>query len=77
MNTYYAECTVNFTDNSDEIPWENSEVYSFIITASNVKNGRQMAEKLAIKELDRDLGKMDDANVVITTFYKTFSDARC
>ena len=60
MKTYYAECTVSFTDNSEKEPWKSSETYSYIIEANNKKEGKADAEKRAIEELERELGKMDD-----------------
>ena len=76
MKTYYAECTVSFTDNSENEPWESSENYSFIIEANNKKEGKADAEKKAIEELERDLGKMDDIKVVIDIFHRTTDGAR-
>jgi hypothetical protein len=76
MKTYYAECTVSFTDNSEKEPWESSETYSYIIEASNKKQGKADAKKRAIEELERELGKMDDVKVVIDTFHETFEGAR-
>ena len=76
MKTYYAECTVSFTDNSEDEPWKSSETYSYIIEANNKKEGKADAEKRAIEELYRQLGKMDDVKVIIDTFYATFEDAR-
>jgi len=74
--TYYVECTVSFTDNSEEEPWKSSETYSYIIEANNKKEGKADAEKQAKEELERELGKMDDVKVVIDTFYQTFEGAR-
>ena len=76
MKTYYAECTVNFTDNSEEEPWKSSETYSYIIEANNKKEGKADAKKKATEELEQELGKMDDVKVVIDTFYETFEGAR-
>ena len=76
MKTYYAECTVNFTDNSEDEPWKSSETYSFIIEAANKKEGKANAEKRAKEELKRELGKMDNVKVIIDTFYSTFEGAR-
>ena len=76
MKTYYAECTVSFTDNSEDEPWKSSETFSFIIKANNKKEGKADAEKKAIEELERDLGKKDDVKVVIDTFHQTSDDAR-
>jgi len=76
MKTYYAECTVSFTDNSEKEPWKSSETYSYIIEANNKKEGKADAEKRANEELERELGKMDDVKVVIDTFYTTFEGAR-
>lgn len=76
MKTYYVECTVSFTDNSEDVPWKSSETFSFIIDANNKKDGKADAEKKAIEELERDLGKMDDVKVVIDTFHQTSDDAR-
>jgi len=76
MRTYYAECTVSFTDNSEDEPWKSSETYSYIIEANNKKEGKADAEKRAKEELLRELGKMDDVSVVIDEFYRTFEDAR-
>ena len=76
MKTYYAECTVSFTDNSEDVPWKSSETYSYIIEANNKKEGKADAEKRATEELKRELGKMDDVKVVIDTFYETFEGAR-
>jgi hypothetical protein len=75
MKTYYAECTVSFTDNSDEKPWKSSETFSFIIQENNKKAGKAEAKKRGLEELERDLGKMDDVNVVIDIFYETSEDA--
>ena len=75
MKTYYAECTVSFTDNSEDEPWKSSETYSYIIEANNKKEGKEDAKKIAIEELERELGKMDDVKVVIDTFYETFEGA--
>ena len=77
MKTYYAECTVSFTDNSEDEPWKSSETFSFIIEANNKKKGKADAEKKAIEELERDLGKMDDVKVVIDTFHQTSDDVHC
>ena len=77
MKIYYAECTVSFTDNSDETPWKSSETYSFILQAKNKRKGRKDAEEIAKEELKRDFGKMDDVSVVIDTFYRTYADATC
>ena len=76
MKTYYAECTVSFTDNSEDEPWESSETYSYIIESNNKKEGKEDAKKIAIEELERELGKMDDVKVVIDTFYQTCESAR-
>jgi hypothetical protein len=76
MKTYYAECTVYFTDNSDGEPWKSNETFSFIIEANNKKKGKMDAEKRAIEELERDLGKMDDVKVVVDILHQTLSDAR-
>uniref|UniRef100_A0A6M3J5W8 Uncharacterized protein n=1 Tax=viral metagenome TaxID=1070528 RepID=A0A6M3J5W8_9ZZZZ len=76
MKTYYAECTVSFTDNSETEPWKSSETYSYIIDADNKKEGKADAEKRAKEELERELGKMDDVKVVINTFHQTFEGAR-
>lgn len=46
------------------------------IEANNKKEGRADAKKKATEELERELGKMDDAKVVIDTFYETFEGAR-
>jgi len=40
MKTYYSECTVSFTDNSESSPWKSSETYSYIIEANNKKEGK-------------------------------------
>ena len=42
------------------------------IIEANKKEGKADAEKRAIEELERELGKMDDVKVVIDTFYATF-----
>jgi len=76
MKTYYAECTVSFTDNSENEPWKSSETYSYIIEANNKKEGKIDAKKRAIEDLEDELGKMDDVKVVIDTFYETFEGAR-
>ena len=76
MKTYYAECTVSFTDNSEDEPWESSETYSYIIEANNKKEGKADAEKRVTEDLEQELGKMDDVKVVIDTFYETFEGAR-
>lgn len=76
MKTYYAECTVSFTDNSEDEPWKSSEIYSYIIDANNKKDGKAGAKKRAKEELERELGEMDDVKVVINTFYQTFEGAR-
>jgi len=76
MKTYYAECTVSFTDNSEDAPCKSSETYSYIIEANGKKEGKADAEKRATEELERELGKMDDVKVVIDTFYATFEGAR-
>jgi len=76
MKTYYAECTVSFTDNSETEPWKSSETYSYIIESNNKKEGKRDAEKRATDELTRELGKMDDVKVVIDTFHLTFEGAR-
>ncbi|MFW6243050.1 MAG: hypothetical protein ACOC2W_02730 [bacterium] len=76
MKTYYAECTVSFTDNSEDEPWKSSEIYSYIIDANNKKDGKADAKKRAKEELERELGEMDDVKVVINTFYQTFEGAR-
>lgn len=76
MKTYYSECTVSFTDNSEKEPWKSSETYSYIIEANNKKEGKADAEKRATEELERELGKMDDVKVVIDTFYETCEGAR-
>ena len=76
MKTYYAECTVSFTDNSENEPWKSSETYSYIIEADNNKEGKADAEKQDKEELERELGNMDDVKVVIDTFYQTFEGAR-
>jgi len=76
MKTYYAECTVSFTDNSEDEPWKSSETYSYIIEADNKKEGKADAGKRATEELEGELGKMDDVKVVIDTFYATFEGAR-
>lgn len=75
MKTYYAECTVIFTDNSEDEPWESSETYSYIIEANNKKEGKADAEKRATEDIEQELGKMDDVKVVIDTFYETFEGA--
>ena len=75
MKTYYAECTVSFTDNSEDEPWESSETYSYIIEANNKKEGKADAEKRSTEDLEQELGKMDDVKVVIDTFYETFEGA--
>ena len=75
MKTYYAECTVSFTDNSEDEPWESSETYSYIIEANNKKEGKEDAEKRATEDIEQELGKMDDVKVVIDTFYETFEGA--
>ena len=76
MKNYYAECTVSFTDNSEDEPWKSSETYSYIIQANNKKEGKKDAKKMAIENLERELGKMDDVKVVIDTFHQTSDDAR-
>lgn len=76
MKTYYAECTVSFTDNSEDEPWKSSENYSYIIKAANKKEGKMNAEERAKEELNQELGKMDDVKVVIDIFHATFEDAR-
>ena len=76
MKNYYAECTVSFTDNSEDEPWKSSETYSYIIQVNNKKEGKKDAEKMAIENLERELGKMDDVKVVIDTFHQTPDDAR-
>lgn len=76
MKTYYAECTVSFTDNSEDEPWKSSETYSYTIEATNKKEGKADAEKQAKEDLERELGKMDDVKVVIDTFHQTFEGAR-
>ena len=76
MKTYYTECTVSFTNNSEEQPWKSSETYSYIIEANNKKEGKIDAEKRATEELERELGKMKDVIVSIDVFYKTFEGAR-
>ena len=76
MKNYYAECMVSFTDNSEEEPWKSSETYSYIIEADNKKEGKADAEKRAIEDLKRELGKMDEVKVVIDTFYQTLEGAR-
>lgn len=76
MKTYYAECTVYFTDNSEGEPWKSNETFSFIIEANNKKEGKMDAEKMAKEELERELGKMDDVKVVIDIFHQTSNDAR-
>jgi hypothetical protein len=76
MKTYYAECTVSFTDNSDETPWKSNETYSFIIQAKNKLKAKTQAVNLAKDELKEQLGKMDDVKVVIDTFYLTFDNSR-
>ena len=76
MKTYYAECTVSFTDNSEKEPWESSETYSFIIEANNKKEGKADAVKKAEEKLKHELGKMDDVSTQIDTFYETCEGAR-
>jgi len=76
MRTYYAECTVSFTDNSEDEPWKSSETYSFIIEADNRKEGKADAVKMAEEKLIQELGKMDDISTNIDTFYATFEGAR-
>ena len=76
MKTYYAECTVSFTDNSEKESWKSSETYRYIIEANNKKEGKVDAIRKATKELEREFGKMDDVKVVVDTFHTTFADAR-
>jgi len=76
MKTYYAECTVSFTDNSEDEPWKSSETYSYIIEANNKKKGKTDVEKRATKELEQELGKMDNVKAVIDIIYQTYEDAR-
>ena len=76
MKTYYAECTVSFTDNSEDKPWESSETYSYIITAKNKKKGKADVMKRATEELKRELGKMDNVKAVIDIIHQTYEDAR-
>jgi hypothetical protein len=76
MKTYYAECTVSFTDNSEDEPWKSSETYSFIIEANNKKEGKADAVKKAEEKLNDELGKMDDVSTNIDTFYETCEGAR-
>ena len=76
MKTYYAECTVSFTDNSEEEPWKSNETYSYIIEANNKKEGKADAKERAIADFNEDLGEMDDVKVVVDTFYETFEGAR-
>jgi predicted unusual protein kinase regulating ubiquinone biosynthesis (AarF/ABC1/UbiB family) len=76
MNTYYADCEVSFTDNSEDLPWNGSEGYSFIIQAKNKKEGKEEAQRLAKEELINQLGEMDNVFVKIHQFYRTTDDAR-
>jgi len=76
MRTYYAVCTVNFTDNSGGTPWRAYETYSFIIHANNKKEAKAWVKQLAEEELERDLGKMDELLIVIDTLYQTSENAR-
>jgi len=76
MKTYYVECEVSFIDNSEEKQWKSSEIYSFIITAKNEKEGKVDAINKAKEELINQNRKMDDVNVIIHQFYVTDSCAR-
>ncbi|MBT3209122.1 MAG: hypothetical protein HN704_14685 [Bacteroidetes bacterium] len=76
MNYYYADCSVSFTDNSENKPWKSSEAYSFIVQAENKKEGKADAEKQTKAELKRQLGEMDEVEVKISQFYKTTECAR-
>ena len=49
---------------------------SMAVATRLVKEGNADAEKKAIEELEKDLGKMDDVKVVIDTFHQTSDDAR-
>jgi len=77
MKSYYVECSVSFTDNSENEPCKMEEIYSFIVESKNKKQGKADAEIRGIEEFENDLGKgNEDVKLVIDAFYETCSGAR-
>jgi len=77
MKTYYVECTVSFTDNSEEEPWKSSETYSYIIEANNKKDGEADAKSKGLEMFESDLGTNNtDVKLTLDIFYETIEGAR-